>query len=369
MRLSFRRFSFLVKLKSRSGNRYHPNFVFAILLCLGIVRIEAATYRLSSQTWQNLVGGGVVHSPYDYDAQGLRIQRRDYNSADSSGPIVSRTVWQYDNLGRVVAQIQFSATDTLSVLRQNWGAKGVILATVWGKGGVQRYRDTTMFDATGLKICSRRLSSKDSLVSSQTWAYDGLGQLVADTTWQPQADALIPVLVTETHWLDGFVSWIQESSRSLGSTRWNPSQRTEMSWNGSRLISTTNLSNDGTGRLLVDSTSYEYDAAGNRSTETTFDADRVASNRITYVWTLIASTIVGPRPHEGSSWTISGGQLRIDSDQRPMEIIILDPRGRVVVRAEGSSKSVSLIGLPRGRYLGHVKFADHQSTHAFTTLP
>lgn len=330
---------------------------------------SAATLRLSSQTWENLIGGGVVHSPYDYDAKGLRIQRRDYNSADSSGTRIARTVWEYDVQERMVRQVQFGVTDTVSILTQSWNGDNLAVATLWGKGGVQRYRDTSIYDNDGNEILRKRFSPTDSLMSQHTWTFDTQGQLATDTTWQPQGGNLVPVLAMQTSWQQGHVVRTQEWSRALGSTRWNALQRTDLAWNGTELASTTNLSGDGTGRILVDSTAYTYDASGNKSTETTFDADRVASARTTFHWEG-TSAARGRSIQEASDfrWKQDGSRLVIDADQTVVEFTLMDARGRLILRTSGATRSLDLGSLPQGRYLASAIFAEGRSVHAFTHI-
>ncbi|MBK8804215.1 MAG: hypothetical protein IPN71_19580 [Fibrobacteres bacterium] len=347
-------------------NRFRP-LVMTILL--SAFASQAATLRLASQTWENLIGGGVVHSPFDYDAKGLRTQRRDYNSADSSGPRIARTVWEYDTDEHMIRQVQFGATDTVSILTQTWVGDNLVRSAVWGKGGIQRYRDTSVYDGSGNEILSKRLSPSDSLVSQQTFTYDNQGQLVADTTWQPQTGSLIAVQATQTHWEQGHVLWTQEWSRSPGSTRWNALQRTDMAWSGVRLASATNLSGDGTGRVLVDSTAYTYDVSGNKSAETTFNAERVASARTTFSWE--GTSAARQRLLQTVSdirWNRNGSSLALEAIQTPLEITLLDANGRVVLRQTGSSRSVDIGKLSQGRYLATATFAHGRSVHPFTAL-
>lgn len=338
-------------------------------VALSAVATEAATLRLSSQTWQNLIGGGTVHTPYDYDSRGLRIQRRDYNSTDSSGPRIARTVWEYDANDHMVREIQFGATDTVSIRTQTWTGNNLIRATVWGKGGVQRYRDTSIYDASGNVVLSRRLSPSDTLVSQHTWTFDSQGQLVADTTWQPQAGSLVAALAIQTHWEQGRVQWMQEWSKSPGANRWNALQRTEMAWTGSLLASTTNLSGDGTGRVLVDSTAYTYDNAGNESSETTFDGDRIASARITFQWEgTSAARQRALQTISDSHWSMHGSSLVLEAARTPQEIAVMDAQGRIVLRTEGSVRTIDIGGLSQGHYLACAIFAGGRSIHPFATV-
>lgn len=348
------------------SNRYRP---FALSVLLAGIASQAATLRLSSQTWENLIGGGVVHSPFDYDSKGLRVQRRDYNSADSSGPRIARTVWEYDAQENMVRQIQFSATDTVSILTQSWIGNKLSVATVWGKDGIQRYRDTSIYDTDGNEVLSKRLSRSDSLMSQHTWTYDSQGQLVTDTTWQPVTGSLIPVQAMQTHWEQGRVSWTQEWSHSASSTRWNALQRTDLAWSSTHLASTTNLSGDGTGRVLVDSTAYAYDASGNESSETIYNADRVASARTTFVWEgTSAARQRALQTFSDSHWSMHGSSLVLDVARTPLEITLLDAQGRILLRETGSGRSIDIGRLSQGRYVACATFADGRSIHPFTTF-
>lgn len=349
------------------GNR--TPLAIVSMAILTSVATRADPLRVSSQTWQNLIGGGVVHSPYDYDAKGLRIQRRDYNSADSSGPRIARTVWEYDAQEHLVREIQFSATDTVSIVTQAWNGDHSIRTTVWGKGGVQRYRDTVIRDAQGRDSISRRLSARGSLVSQHTFTYDAQNELVADTIWQPAGGGLVAGLALATHWENGKVTWTQEWSRSPGATRWNAQQRTELLWNGDLLASTTDLSGDGTGRVLVDSTTYTYDVSGNRTTETTFDPDRIASTRTTYFWE--GATAAWRRRHPtgaGVSWKISGNRLSLEGGPTPREITVVDAGGRILLRQAGPNPSIEIGSLTQGQYLAYATFADGRTSHSFSNV-
>lgn len=343
-----------------------PRFLAASLSLFATVS-SAATLRLSSQTWVNLIGGGVVHSPFDYDEKGLRTQRRDFNSTDSSGPRIARTIWEYDDQARMVRQVQFGVTDTVSILTQSWNGDKLALATLWGKGGIQRYRDTSIYDSDGNEILRKRFSPSDSLMSQHTWTYDSQGQLATDTTWQPQSGNLVPVLAMQTSWQQGRVVRTQEWSRALASSRWNAQQRTDLAWNGTELASTTNLSGDGTGRILVDSTAYTYDASGNKSTETTFNADRVASARTTFVWEgASAARIRSIQEASDLRWKQDGSRLVLDADRTVVEFALMDAQGRSILRTSGSARSLDLGSLPQGRYLASAIFAEGRSVHAFT---
>ncbi len=340
-----------------------------LVTLLATLAAHADGPRLVSQTWENLIGGGVVHSPYDYDAKGLRVQRRDYNSVDSSGPRIARTVWEYDAQDHLIRQVQFGATDTVSILTQSWIGNKQALATVWGKGGVQRYRDTSIYDADGHEIVRKRLSPSDSLVSQHTYTYDNQGQLLADTTWETQGATSAPVQATQTHWVQGSVSWTQDWVQSAGGTRWNALQRTDLVWNGTNLASTTNLSGDGTGHVLIDSTTYTYDASGNESTETTFNADRTASSRITYVWEGISAA--HQRQMQSAPdirWSQTGSSLVLEAAQTPLEISLMDAQGRMVLHTTGTSRSIDIAGLSQGRYLAAATFAQGRVVQAFTTF-
>jgi len=327
-----------------------------------------ASPRLLSQTWQNLIGGGVVHSPYDYDARGLRTQRRDYNSLDTSGIQLAHTVWEYDAQDRNVRQIEFAGTDTQSIVTRLWTGNGIALETTWGTGGAMRYRDTTRYNGSGLKTSTVRLSPTDSIVSMHTWVYDGSGLLLQDTTWQPNGANFDPVVATQTTWQNGRVAWTQEWARSPQTPRWNATQRTVLEWVSGLLASTTDLSGDGSGRVLVDSTSFAHDKQGNVLTETSFDADRLATTRITYEWETFATAIQRLAAASNQAcWRRTAQGLYLDAAD-PLEIVLLDSRGRMVSRWLHPAPGVDLsASLPSGRYFAQARFAHGQSVYAFST--
>jgi len=347
-----------------------PNIIAVFLFVCAALPIDASPWRLVSQTWRNLVGGGVVFSPYNYDQRGLRVQRRDYNSKDTSGVLVSRTEWEYDAQDRSVREIAFTETDTATIVTRVWDGALLRVESTWGKRGILRYRDTFTYGTDGQKLSCRRISPADSTISVHTWTYDPAGNLGKDTVWQPDAGSLVAVLATETHWLGATVTWTQEWSRTVGSSRWNPLQRTELEWTNGTLVSTTDLEGDGTGRILSDSTVYAYDPAGNRVKETAFGNERSASTEITYAWVSTGATRISRFGRAASDLKTTGNLLRLEAKDDPLEVVLVDSRGRMAVRYEVLSARIWEIptSLPEGRYLALARFADRQSTCPVTKL-
>ncbi len=326
--------------------------------CLVVVSTNSAdSWRLTSQTWLNLLGQGAVFSPYDYDAQGHRVQRRDYNSQDSSGLLVSHTQWEYDALDRPSREISFSGPDTVSILVREFDLHGeAFQESITGPGGKLRYRDSMSYDQTGLLKATVRYSGSGSVLFARSYSLDTLLDLESDTTWQPQG-GLQAVVATQTQSSLGRVSWIQQWSRELGGTQWNPTVHTEMAYNGSLLGSVTNLDGDGSGRVLLDSTVFANDQFGNRLWERTYNYERVASTFIQYNWIKVITAGWLGRAKSTDGIKVVGNRLIWNQAIQAKEIFLMDAKGRMVVRWTnlGSTEVNIPSSISTGTYFAFVK--------------
>ncbi len=341
------------------------------LVLMTFSNAAADSWRLVSQSWFNLIGQSVLFSPYDYDSLGRRLQRRDYNSRDSSGVKVSHTIWEYDLLDRPWREIAFSQSDTLSVLVRSYDSLGrEFQEAIYGEGGRLRYRDSMSFDHVGNLATTLHFSGTGTVVSRKTFSQNPLLQQESDTTWQAlPGGGFEPALILQTQLAQGRVSWTQQWSKNLGGVQWNPTTYTEMAYRGSLLASVTNLEADGSARVMLDSTVYLADAYGNRTSERTFNQDRIASTLIQYNWVQLPSTRNAMRGSRSKEIGLVGSHLLFPQGMRLSDVDLMDSKGRRIVHwaGQGVTEFVIPSSIPSGAYLVHAK-GDGQPLVSAVTL-
>lgn len=247
--------------------------------------LVANRFLLQTELRTNYNGGssGKFFTGYTYDESGNRIQKRVFDGVDSAAALMSREVLSYDANGQLTQNLLLSATgDTLSIVRNIYGANGLTAASTLNKDCSIRFIDS-MFYSDGILTQQSRSNASGTKIFFNRYTYS-VGLLSADSLFEPDGSGgFAPTQARRiTHNTDSTVA--QEVQWRKSGTAWYAVSTTKMTYSQKLLISTTVYETDGSSRALTDSLSYRYDGDGNRTKESHFDNERTLTYDIVYTW-------------------------------------------------------------------------------------
>jgi hypothetical protein len=258
--------------------------VYLIVLCPALC-FGADRFLLQTELRTNYSGGaaGKIFTGYTYDASGNRIAKRVFDGIDSLAALMSRELSSYDAQSRLSQVLLLSsAGDTLSIVRNTYGASGLICAATLNKNGSIRFIDSLIY-TSGVHTEQRRYNSSATMTYFHRYAYVS-GLLSADSMYESDGQggfaAAQALIITRN--ADSTVS--KEAQWRKSGDSWYAVGTTKMSYSGKRLLSAASYETDGVSGNLTDSLAYEYDANNNRIKETAFDNERVKEYDIVYTW-------------------------------------------------------------------------------------
>jgi hypothetical protein len=260
--------------------------ILVLLLCIfPVVCFGADRYQLQTELRTNYNGGtsGKFFTGYTYDESGNRILKRVFDGVDSTAALMSREVVLYDVNGQITQDFLISSTnDTLSIVRNSYGANRLTAASTLNKDGSIRFIDS-MFYSGGIVIEQSRCNASGAKVFFHRYTYTS-GLLKADSLFEPDgAGGFTPTQAWLVfHNSDSTVA--QDVQWRKSGAAWYAVGTTKMIYNQKLLSSTTMYETDGVSGALTDSLAYAYDQDGNRLKESHFDNEKTLTYDITYTW-------------------------------------------------------------------------------------
>jgi hypothetical protein len=330
-------------------------FLFLLLLLVAQGSSMAASrFLLQTELRTNYNGGvsGQFYTGYSYDESGNRVQKRVFDGIDSTAVLMSREVLSYDAFGNITQVLLLSATgDTLSIVRNTYGANGLESAATINKNGTTRFIDS-LFYSGGIVVEQSRTNATGTKMFLHRYSYTG-ALLNADSLFEPDgASGFIPTqarLVSYNN--DNTVA--QEVQWRKSGTSWYAVGTTKMAYSQNLLLAAALYETDGVSGVLTDSLAYLYDTNGNRIKESHYDNERMLTYDIAYTWTGKVNVIVAGRISSAHPRVLYRDGRIVFSTPFSGMITLCSMNGRTVSRihVENSKHAIISCQHASGRYV------------------
>jgi len=271
--------------------------------------VVAGGYRLVGESWESLQGGGSTRTLHRYDGKGMRSSSVFF-TADTTQPATGQILYSYDDSGRLTKSVTISGLDTLGSVESGYDPSGrIVVKRILGRNRELSYIDSFSY-REGRIDKSWQTSSSGSVAWYRVHDSIDAGSIV-DTLFEPTGESGFKA--TQVIWgtLDTQGRMVRETTRRLQlDSTWVTSGVVLMSYQNGWLMAVASYDSEPEPTRLIDSSSYAYDANGNRIEERYHDASRVATDLFQYFWETISVTS-GVRLQPTADPLLSGDQIRL----------------------------------------------------------
>ncbi len=291
------------------------------------------TFQLDSELRTNFSEGSStkILTDYTYDANGIRIEKKAYNGADTLSSLMSATKYAYNAGGQIAEELLCAGTDTLCIIRYGYTGANLVSVRTLKKDGSLRFMDSLVYNTSGQLIDECRYTTA-GMTFYHRYSYNTAGLKVTDTLYEIPATVFVPKqVIVFTYNADNTVLSEADYRETGGS--WFLICTVKMAYSSGLLISATEYNGDGTSNKILDSLAFSYHVSGNRLREDNYNNDMELVYTVDYTWVEIVGIISQHQYKQNKAFTVmqNGRMLKISSPEcKVLSFSLYDLRGRLV---------------------------------------
>lgn len=352
----------------------HMRSIFTLILFVTLIFsniFSQGTFRLESELRTNYSDGSTtkILTHYTYDANGIRIDKKAYNGADTLSSLMSATEYTYNASSQLAEELLLAGTDTLCIIRYGYSGTNLVSVRTLKKDGSLRFMDSLVYNTSGQIIDECRYTTA-GMTFYHRYSYNTAGLKVSDTLYEKSGTAFVPKqAVLFAYNPDNTVSSEANYRETAGS--WFLICTVKMAYSSGLLSSATEYEGDGTSNKVLDSLALSYDGNGNRIREENYNDEKELVYTIDYTWVEIVGIISQHHYKQKKVFTVmhNGRILKISApEQTPVTFSLYDLRGRLIHGVEKTLNRTVLLpcSISAGTYIAQIAIDNNRQTIHFT---